>query len=107
MPIEITYCIPSKDPASKNIAEFGIRIPEWDLTFVKLKLIKGMNDRQFIGTPSYKVQMEVGKDEFKAYWFFGDATKRKFTETVLKAINEYMDDDVDDTYTGIGTSLLS
>ena len=91
MAIEITYYFKSNDPESKIVGEFGVKIPEWDLYFSKMKLIKTLNGGLFIGAPSYKHKDKEGKEEYKDYWFFGKEKGARFKEAVLKAVQEYIE----------------
>jgi hypothetical protein len=91
MPLEIAAYTPSKDPASKTVAEFCVHISEWDLSFAKMKLIRTLKGNLFVSGPSYKITMSDGKDEFRPYWAFGRDTNRRFMDSVLKLVNEYIE----------------
>jgi len=89
--MEITYYFKSKDRESKIVAEFGVKIPEWDLTLTKLKLIRTLNGSLFVAGPSFKGKDKDGKETYKDYWYFGKDTGARFKETVLKLVNEHME----------------
>ena len=82
--MEITYFLPSQDPASKTVAEFGLKIPELDMTFSRVKLIKGKNGQLFIAAPSFKQG-----EEYKPYWAFGEAKKQSFNKLAMDALKEF------------------
>ena len=91
MAIEIIYYYKSKDPQSKVVGEFGVRIPEWGLTFHKMKLIRALNGNLFATAPSYKYTDKDGKEVYKEYWMFEKETGRRFFDSVLKAVKEHID----------------
>jgi hypothetical protein len=91
MTLEITYYTRSKDSSSKTVAEFGIRVVEWDITFDKMKLIRSSKGNLFVSAPSYKAQKPDGSDEYKPYWFMSEEKKRRFFDTALKTVNEYIE----------------
>jgi len=82
--MEITYFLPAQDPASKTIAEFGLRVPELDMTFSRVKLIKGKNGQLFIAAPSFKQG-----EEFKPYWAFGESEKKGRNDAIMNALREF------------------
>ena len=82
--MEITYFLPSQDPASKTVAEFGFKCSELDMTFSRVKLIKGKNGSLFIAAPSFKQG-----EEFKSYWAFGEAKKKGRNEAIMNALKEF------------------
>lgn len=82
--MEITYFLASQDPASKTIAEFGLKIPELDMTLSRVKLIKGKNGGLFIASPSFKQG-----EEYKPYWAFGEAKKMAFFGAAMQALKDF------------------
>lgn len=91
MTLEITYYTRSKDSSSKTVAEFGVRVVEWDITFDKMKLVRSSKGNLFVSAPSYKAQKPDGSDEYKPYWFLSEDKKRRFFDTALKTVNEYIE----------------
>ncbi len=91
MTVEITYYFKSKDTDSKIVATFGIKIPEWDLYFNDMKLIKTLNGGLFVAGPSHKYTDKEGKDQYKNYWHFGKENNKRFMETVLKEVQKYIE----------------
>lgn len=89
--MEITYYFKSKDPESKVVAEFGLKIPEWDLTFAKMKLVRTLNGNLFVAGPSYEGKDKDGQKIYRDYWHFGKDTSIRFKEKVLKTVQEYIE----------------
>lgn len=89
--MEIIYCFKSKDPSSKVVADFGIRIPEWDLTLYKLKLIKTINGHLFVSAPSYKYKNKEGNEQYGDYWRFGKETAERFQEKALSLVQKHLE----------------
>jgi hypothetical protein len=89
--MEITYYAKSKDPLNKIVAEFGLKIPEWDLYFSKMKLIRTAKGHLFVSAPSYKYQDKENKDVYKEYWFFGKETSKKFFEQALEIVQAHIE----------------
>jgi uridine kinase len=89
--MEVLYVWPNKDSSSKTVAEFGICIPEWDLTFNKMRLVKTLNGNIFVSAPSYKCTSREGKEEYKEYFAFGKSTKSRFNQTVLEAVKAFIE----------------
>lgn len=87
--MEITYYFKNKNQEGKIHAEFGLRIPEWDMNLEKLKVVKTLNGHRFIAGPSYKFVDKEGKEQYKDYWRFGKETSRRFQEHVLKLVEEH------------------
>lgn len=92
--MEILYFWPSRDPQDKVIGEFGLKIPEWDLTFHKMKLIRTLNGGHFVAGPTYKHKAKDGKEEYREYWSFGKNMKARFTEKAMEALKEYLKKDI-------------
>jgi len=88
--MEITYYFKSRDPESKIVGEFGLKIPEWDLYFSKMKVIRTLNGGLFIAGPSFKGKDKDGKEIYKDYWWFGKDTGARFKEKVLKLVEDYI-----------------
>jgi len=88
--MEITYYFKSKDKDSRIVAEFGVKIPEWDLYFSKMKLIRTLNGNLFIAAPSFKGKDKDGKEVYKDYWWFGKDTGARFKEKVLILVQDYI-----------------
>jgi len=89
--MEITYYFKSKDPESKIVAEFGLKIPEWDLTFSKMKLVRTLNGGLFVAGPSYEGKDKDGQRIYRDYWYFGKDTGARFKEKALKTVQEYIE----------------
>lgn len=89
--MEITYYFKSKDPESKIVAEFGLKIPKWDITFTKMKLIRTLNGQLFVSGPSYESKDKEGNKVYRNYWYFGKDTGIRFKEKVLKTVQEYIE----------------
>ena len=87
--MEIIYYYPFEKDSDKVLGEFGIRIPEWDLTFYKMKLIRTLNGTLFIASPSYKFKNKEEKEEYRPYWDFSKNTKARFQEKALVALKEF------------------
>lgn len=87
--MEILYYFPNKDEASKTVGEFGIRIPEWDLSFYKMKLIRTLKGHLFVSGPSFKHTDPSGTEEYRSYWEFSKVRKTKFNDSALAALKEY------------------
>ena len=67
-----------------------MRVSEWGLTFSKMKLIRGMNGNLFVCSPSYRADKNDPKSEYKPYWSFDKEKSRRFTDNVLKVIEEFI-----------------
>ncbi len=82
--MEITYFLPSQDSTSKTAAEFGLKIPELDMTFSRVKLIRGKNNNLFIASPCYKIG-----EQYNPYWSIGDSKRKAFNDLAMKALKDY------------------
>ena len=74
---------------SSIMAEFAIRIPKWDLTLYKLKLIQGKSGGTFISGPSEEYKDKAGERKFSRYWAFGKETDERFQKEVKRFVEEY------------------
>jgi len=89
--MEITYYFKSKNPESKIVATFGLKILKWDLTFTNMKLIKPLNGGLFVAGPNYESKDKEGNKQYRDYWYFGKDTGARFKEKVLKLVEEYIE----------------
>ena len=88
--MEITYYFKSRDPESKIVGTFGLKIPKWDITFTNMKLIKTLNGGLFVAGPSYESKDKEGNKQYRDYWYFGKDTGARFKEKVLKLVEEHI-----------------
>lgn len=86
----ITYYNAARTQEGPFLAEFGLKIPKWDITFIGLKLIRGLNGSLFVCPPSKEYKSDSGKKEYKDYWYFGKETSVRFREEALKALKAYV-----------------
>ncbi len=83
--MEITYYKKSDDPTKSTVAEFGIKIPEWDMTLNHLKLILSKKGGMFAVAPAKK-----DGEVFTPYWGFSKDAERRFFDKALKLVEEYI-----------------
>lgn len=75
---------------SSIIAEFGIRIPKWDMSLYKLKMIQGKSGGTFITGPAEEYKdAKTGDRKFSKYWAFGKETDERFQNEIKRFIEEY------------------
>lgn len=91
--MEITYFLPSQDPAAKTVAEFGVKCPELDMTFSRIKLIRGKNGSLFIAAPSFKQG-----EEFRPYWILGESRKKWFNDLAMQELKDFYQKQYDKSF---------
>jgi len=69
-------------------ASFAVHIPEWSLTLNKMTLIETPNGT-FVSPPSEKYEKD-GETKYAPYFSFDKNAYKRFYESVLKKVNEYM-----------------
>jgi len=92
MAFEITYYHKETDPNSKIVAEFGIKVPKWELSFDKIKLIRSQHGKLFIAPPSFKTDETnaYGKPVYKPYWKFSPETQSRFIASLMPLIEDHI-----------------
>ena len=76
---------------SSILAEFGIKIVKWGLTFYKMKLIQGKNGGTFITGPSEKYKdFNTGEEKYAKFWSFDKEQDEKFQKEVKRFVEEYI-----------------